>query len=312
MRAEIFIFNLLMFKAINAFLVLKSNEYTECERDETLSCSCESMDNCVIKDIIPTKNLKSAFDLAKISYGTRGSDHTSLRELNNHPYFQNNYFKIHLSEDTLVNRNDFSPALLELFNKIPQTIMIKGGIIHTKEQSLISGINVKEFKFFTDRPICYISNNLNKYFLPNNNYITMDCTYVSLTYKCDSGIKREYFRVSEKYNLQKTVEVNDMTCFLQSNTKKETDKYNYKRKKTGKVFSGLHFELYFSYTCRLFVQVSVPHIKFINSAYIPVYQSYSFTISGYHLKSVNCHQITGLTYLVTQKPINNEIFPEEF
>ncbi|XP_075209983.1 uncharacterized protein LOC142317365 isoform X2 [Lycorma delicatula] len=318
MRAKIFIFNLLMFKAINAFLQLNPNEYTECETDETISYSCESMDNCVIKDIIPTQNLKSAFDLAKISYGTRNKYNISLQYLNDH-------FKIYLSEDTLVNRNDFSPALLKLLNKIPQNIMIKGGIIHTKGKSLISGIGVKNLsnysqnaisppgtintnKFFTDRPLCYIKNNPNNYFLPKNNYITMDRIYVSVTYKCNSGIIREYFRVSQEYNLQNTVEVNDMTCFLQSNKKKETDKYNYKRNTTGKGFSGLHFELYFSYTCRFFVQTSVPHVRFINFANMPVYISYRFTISGYHL---NSHQIIDLTYLVIQRPINNEIFPEE-
>ncbi|XP_075209890.1 uncharacterized protein LOC142317322 [Lycorma delicatula] len=270
MRAKILIFNLMMFNAINALLELSPDEYTECTRDETLSYSCESMQNCVIKDVKSAMNLKSAFDIQKTSFFTRGSDHTYRQYLNDHPYVQNNYFKIHLSKDTYVNRNDFSPALLKLLNKIPQNIMIKGGIIHTKEQSLISGIEVKNLsiynqnairppgtinakKFFTDRPACYISNIPNNTILPKNNYLTMDSTYVSVTYKCNSGIEHQYFRVSKDYNLQKFVEENDMTCFLYSNNEK--DKYNYKRNTTGKVFSGLHFELYFSYTCRFFVYI---------------------------------------------------------
>ncbi|XP_075209966.1 uncharacterized protein LOC142317360 isoform X3 [Lycorma delicatula] len=326
MRAKILIFNLMMFNAINALLVLKSNEYTECERDETLSCSCESMDNCVIKDIIPTKNLKSAFDLLKISFFTLRSDHTSLRELNNHIYFQYNYFKIHLSEDTLVNRNDFSPALLKLLNKIPQNIMIKEGIIHTKGKSLISGIKVKDlsiknkpgeyspYELPKDRtlnvaPRCNRKECQYSFHTPKRSFITLDCSYIYVTSECDSGIKREYFRVSEDYNLQNTVEKNDMTCFLYSNNEK--DKYNYQQNTTGEKFSGLHFELYFSYTCRLFVRLPIYSFE-PNGEYsiIPLYQSYRFTVGGYDLKSENSHQITGLTYLVTQTPINNEMFPE--
>ncbi|XP_075209964.1 uncharacterized protein LOC142317360 isoform X1 [Lycorma delicatula] len=331
MRAKILIFNLMMFNAINALLKLNPDEYTECTRDETLSYSCESKENCVTTDVKPTKN--DFFGNLKASIFTWRSDYNSLQKLNNH-------FKIYLFEDTMANRNEITPTLHELFNKIPQTIMIKGGIIHTKGKSLISGINVKDLSIDNDNairpqdkinksiilkevPQCKSKRNPNslepefRYLTSpyihvtfQRAFITMDSTYVSVTYKCNSGIKRKYYRISEDYNLQDTVEVNDMTCFLQSNTQNETDKYNYIRNTKDTVFSGLHFEIYFSYICRLFVPVPVPSYYPIDPYNMPVYQSYRFTISGYHLKSENSHQITGLRYLVTQTPINNEIFPE--
>ncbi|XP_075209978.1 uncharacterized protein LOC142317363 isoform X3 [Lycorma delicatula] len=313
MRAKIFIFNLLMFNAINAFLELNPDEYTECTRDETLSYSCQSMQNCVIKDVKSTKNLKSAFNRVKVSFFTR-------------IYFQNNYFKIHLFEDTYANRNEITPTLLELLNKIPRYMMIKGGIIHTKGKSLISGINVKDLSIYTKHaksvsydlhenktltvaPRCYKRSIPGVFLTPTYSYITMDCTYVYVTSICFLGSKLEYYKVSEKYNLQNTVENKDMTCFLYSNNEK--DKYNYQQNTTGEKFSGLHFELYFSYTCRLFVRVPITSSE-PNAEYsiMPVYQSYKFTLGGYDLKSEDSHKITGLTYLVTQTAVANDIFPE--
>ncbi|XP_075211138.1 uncharacterized protein LOC142318436 isoform X3 [Lycorma delicatula] len=285
MRAKIFILNLMIFNPINALLKLKSSEYTECTKDTTLLCSCLSMDDCAIEETQPTMYLKESF------FG--------LKMFN-------------------LKTNDFEPH------------SIKGGIIHTKEKSLISGINVKNLSIYnknsiippysvskikplTIAPKCFPKREPFRFTKPSRIYITMDCTYVFARYQCDGYIYQDYFFVSDEYNLENTVEKNDMSCFLQSNTPNKTDNFNYTHKMTGKeeIFSGLHFELYFSYICRLFVGVPRYEGIFGEVNIIPLYQRYKFTVSGYHLKNQQSNHITGLTYLVTQKPVNSMFFPED-
>ncbi|XP_075209797.1 uncharacterized protein LOC142317270 isoform X4 [Lycorma delicatula] len=284
MRAKIFILNLMIFNPINALLKLNPSEYTECTKDTTLSCSCLSMDDCAIEETQPTMYLKESFFGLKI-------------------------FNL--------KTNDFEPH------------SIKGGIIHTKKKSLISGINVKNLSTYnknsitppnsvskinplTIAPQCFPQREPYNT-IPSRVYITMDCTYVFARYQCDGDIYQDYFFVSDKYNLENTVEKNDMSCFLQSNTPNKTDNFNYTHKMTGKeeIFSGLHFELYFSYICKLFVGVPRYDSSLSDVRSIPLYQSYKFTVSGYHLKNQQNNHITGLRYLVTQKPVNNKFFPEE-
>ncbi|XP_075216385.1 uncharacterized protein LOC142321825 isoform X2 [Lycorma delicatula] len=321
MRAKICIIILMTFNAVNALLELNPNEYTECTRDETISCSCQSMDDCVIKEIKPTTYLKDLFGSKIISVVTMFSHQTPLHDLNHHKYFQSNIFKIDLFEENKSkNRNDIIPTLLELLNKIPENIMIKEGIIHTKGKSLISGIKVKNLSNYNKNAIIPpndIAENINVLEAPRCYDRIMDCTYLSLTFKCGDHIQQYYFRDSYQNSLKTTVEMYDMSCFLHSSRHNETDKYNYVQrkefKKEGKqeTFKGLHFELYFSYTCKLFIRVPAFYFTASKFYYIPVYQSYRFTVGGYHLKREHSNQISGLTYLVTQKPINNEIFPEE-
>ncbi|XP_075209795.1 uncharacterized protein LOC142317270 isoform X2 [Lycorma delicatula] len=311
MRAKIFILNLMIFNPINALLKLNPSEYTECTKDTTLSCSCLSMDDCAIEETQPTMYLKESFFGLKI-FNLKTND------------FEPHSFKIHFFEDTSKNHNDIIPVLRELLKKIPKKIMIKGGIIHTKKKSLISGINVKNLSTYnknsitppnsvskinplTIAPQCFPQREPYNT-IPSRVYITMDCTYVFARYQCDGDIYQDYFFVSDKYNLENTVEKNDMSCFLQSNTPNKTDNFNYTHKMTGKeeIFSGLHFELYFSYICKLFVGVPRYDSSLSDVRSIPLYQSYKFTVSGYHLKNQQNNHITGLRYLVTQKPVNNK------
>ncbi|XP_075209793.1 uncharacterized protein LOC142317269 [Lycorma delicatula] len=317
MRAKIFILNLMLLNARSADLNLKPREYTECTKDTTLLCSCLSMDDCAIAETEPTMYLKDAICGLKI-FTLKTND------------FKLHSFKIHFFEDTPKNHDDIIPVLRELLKKIPKQIMIKGGIIHTKEKSLISGINVKNLSTYnknsiippnsvyegitlTEVPYCLPKRYPYDITLPYGAYITMDSTYVSVTIKCDGFIDQKYFYVSVEYNLENTVEKNDMSCFLQSSTPKKPDNFNYIRKTTGKEenFSGLYFELYFSYICRSYVTVPVYITEPNNVKSIPLYQSYKFTVGGYHSKSTNRNQITGLRYLVTQKPVNSMFFPED-
>ncbi|XP_075211137.1 uncharacterized protein LOC142318436 isoform X2 [Lycorma delicatula] len=298
MRAKIFILNLMIFNPINALL-------------------CLSMDDCAIEETQPTMYLKESFFGLKM-FNLKTND------------FEPHSFNIHFFEDTPKNHDDIIPVLGELLKKIPKQIMIKGGIIHTKEKSLISGINVKNLSIYnknsiippysvskikplTIAPKCFPKREPFRFTKPSRIYITMDCTYVFARYQCDGYIYQDYFFVSDEYNLENTVEKNDMSCFLQSNTPNKTDNFNYTHKMTGKeeIFSGLHFELYFSYICRLFVGVPRYEGIFGEVNIIPLYQRYKFTVSGYHLKNQQSNHITGLTYLVTQKPVNSMFFPED-
>ncbi|XP_075231288.1 uncharacterized protein LOC142330108 isoform X2 [Lycorma delicatula] len=314
---------IMMFNSINALLELKPSEYTECTRDETLSCSCPSMNDCEIKEIKPTMYLEDLFGSRALSWLTSSSDRTSLEYLKDHKYFKSNSFKIELFEDTFKNRIDIIPTLLKLLNKIPENIMIKGGIIYTKGKSLISGISVKNLSTYNKDaikpphvvkenktikvPTCVNKKNRSRDDIPDRIYVTSDTALL------------DYFRVTDYTSLEYAVEDNDMNCFLHSNTHNEKDKYNYIRNMTGEEFkmerkeeekfSGAHFELYFSYICRSSIDVHTYNPFSVSVSRIPVYISYRFTVGSY-LKRKHGHQITGLTYLVTQKPIDNKIFPE--
>ncbi|XP_075231293.1 uncharacterized protein LOC142330108 isoform X7 [Lycorma delicatula] len=302
---------IMMFNSINALLELKPSEYTECTRDETLSCSCPSMNDCEIKEIKPTMYLEDLFGSRALSWLTSSSDRTSLEYLKDHKYFKSNSFKIELFEDTFKNRIDIIPTLLKLLNKIPENIMIKGGIIYTKGKSLISGISVKNLSTYNKDaikpPHVVKEKNRSRDDIPDRIYVTSDTALL------------DYFRVTDYTSLEYAVEDNDMNCFLHSNTHNEKDKYNYIRNMTGEEFkmerkeeekfSGAHFELYFSYICRSSIDVHTYNPFSVSVSRIPVYISYRFTVGSY-LKRKHGHQITGLTYLVTQKPIDNKIFPE--
>ncbi|XP_075236123.1 uncharacterized protein LOC142333100 isoform X2 [Lycorma delicatula] len=216
------------------------------------------------------------------------------------------------------NKLQFLPTLLHLLDAIPDAIIIKGGIINTGLNSIVSGIDITETisNKSTDNythPYKDISTSL-----PCNpkapqtsiygdvEYVIMDDTYIYAYYKCGKLMQKMKFQLSDEETEKEIIKKIDIQCTLRLRSKEMmkdffkqlTPIFNIDEERLKE--NKLQFELKFSYICKFISPLQV----FLNKN-IFQYKILNFTVSGYQfIKPTSSKpECLGLTYCLQHQNI---------
>ncbi|XP_075236145.1 uncharacterized protein LOC142333111 isoform X2 [Lycorma delicatula] len=297
MRILLYVMNFFIFSAENTPI----DKWCETRRLVGLSSY-----SCYIRRMYEDENIFEVSGIfGKSNYG----------ELKKHKYYENNVMKIKFFDEGK-KRKQFLPTLVKLLDAIPDTIIIKRGIIYTKADSIVSGIDITKTISTDDTNT---NKQTNKYIptgLPCNpsdpetkygdiEHVIMDGTDIYAYYRCGGSLEKQKFQLSDEESEKKIIKKIDMPCTLRLDIVSEMNDFfepltpvlniDEKLKK-----NMLQFELQFSYICKFFSPLQV----FLNKNILQ-YKVLNFTVSGYQDKRMLATpECVGLTYCLRHQNIN--------
>ncbi|XP_075236267.1 uncharacterized protein LOC142333189 isoform X2 [Lycorma delicatula] len=299
MRILLYVMSFFIFSAENVPMAkrpFKFENYSRHEKYPNLQTRCHIVEkkNGFVDYI---KDKYSGFQESKLS---RLNGETGLDKLKKQ-------IKLTIVEDRRgQNEEILLPTLLKLLNAIPDTIIIRGGIIYTEADSIVSAIDITETisEQPTDKSINLSKNMFSR--LPYNHrvsevlkygdveFVIMDSSDLYAFYKCEHPpcVKKYLLRCTLRLHTKEKMNnfVEYLTPILDENLQQEL-----------KTNSNVQFELHFSYICKFFSPLQV----FLNNNILQ-YKILNFTVSGYQLtKSTLSTECIGLTYCLQHQTINN-------
>ncbi|XP_075235880.1 uncharacterized protein LOC142333001 [Lycorma delicatula] len=335
------------------FIAVKANEekyspsdYNKNEKYKNLQASCQKSVN---SEGGFTGYLSELFDKIDNTIDLLGClKESNLNKLKNHEYYKKNFIQLSIFENENKikgKKKKLLPTLVKLLGLIPSKIIIKGGIINTPENLMLSGIDITDTISHDSRNEFFITNVPLSSRLPcddwhpeENDYgdvefVTMK-DYVLIAYfKCPEkwkilGTDTSYemtsktFFVRPKETEVRIIKNTAITCTLRVNKDDNrtvmnnvlylspTLDKNLKDKLKGYFNTHIKFELNFSYICKFVSPLQA--FKGANRK-IWQYKLLNFTVSGYQLQYFYSLQPTcvGLTYCLRHQIINHNEYPVE-
>ncbi|XP_075236768.1 uncharacterized protein LOC142333458 isoform X50 [Lycorma delicatula] len=184
---------------------------------------------------------------------------SKLDKLKEHKYYENDVIQLGILENKPGEKEKaLLPTLLQLLDAIPDTIIIKGGIIYTEADSIVSGIDITETistdatnsnkKTCTNIPSRLLCNPRSaetikygdvEYLMPPEpngyadleyvmppepngyadlEYVIMDNTVIYAYYKCGSSLEKQKFQLRDEETEKKIIKKVEIQCTLRLNT----------------------------------------------------------------------------------------------
>ncbi|XP_075235694.1 uncharacterized protein LOC142332888 [Lycorma delicatula] len=336
MRILLYVMSFFIFSVENVPLnkwPFVSTKFNECRKYPNLQTRCTSIENKNgFVDYVKGMYKKLQFTSIKEYIKT-----VKLEKLKKHKYFEKDVIQLTIFEEHLGEKEvKFLSPILKLLNAIPDTIIIKKGIIYTKAVSIVSGIDVTE-TISTD------ATNSNQEIIPtdakNSNkktsvdissrvlsnarspktskygsleYVIMDHMDIYAYSRGKSWLqnKKNKLRNSEtEKEIYKKIEI---PCTLRLNTRSTVNNFfnrltpilnvNEESWLKFEADSKVQFELQFSYICKF-----ISPLQVFSNNNILQYKILNFTVSGYHFKKIKeCKsKFFGLTYCLQHQNIDN-------
>ncbi|XP_075235623.1 uncharacterized protein LOC142332852 isoform X3 [Lycorma delicatula] len=260
---------------------------------------------------------------------------SNLNKLKNHEYYEKSLIQLSFfGNENNIKKKKILPTLVKLLGLIPSKIIIKGGIINTPENSMLSGIDITDTISHDSRKEFFIIKAPLSSRLPcdddwppeENDYgyvefVTMKDYVLEAYFNCWYGMKSKTFFVRPEETEVRIIKKTAIPCTLRVNKDDRAvmnnvlflsptlDK-NLKEKLKGYFNTHIKFELNFSYICKFVSPLQA--FKGANRK-IWQYKLLNFTVSGYQLQYFYSLQPTcvGLTYCLKHQIINHNEFPVE-
>ncbi|XP_075235613.1 uncharacterized protein LOC142332849 isoform X2 [Lycorma delicatula] len=320
------------------FIAVKANEekyspsdYNNNEKYKNLQASCQTFVNSedaftgylawMYKKINDTNHLLGCLK------------ESNLNKLKNHEYYKKHLIQLSIfGNENKIKIKKLLPTLVKLLGLIPSKIMIKGGIINTPENAMLSGIDITETKVPLSSRLPCDDWHPEENVYADVEFVTMK-DYVLIAYfKCPKkwiisrtdtwyGMKSKTFFVRPEETEVRIIQKTSIPCTLRVNKGDRAvvnnvlflsptlDK-NLKDKLNGYFNTHIKFELNFSYICKFVSPLQA--FKGANRK-IWQYKLLNFTVSGYQLQYFYSLQPTcvGLTYCLRHQIINHNEYPVE-
>ncbi|XP_075236724.1 uncharacterized protein LOC142333458 isoform X9 [Lycorma delicatula] len=149
MRIIIYVMSFFIFSVENAYnenRLFISEKYSQHKKYPNLQARCKSLENDEFaKKEFKQSYIKYMYDDVQVSCLSGLFRENKLDKLKEHIYYSNSVVRLTIFEERLGEKEaKLLPTLLQLLDVIPDKIIIKGGIIYTEADSIVSGIDITE------------------------------------------------------------------------------------------------------------------------------------------------------------------------
>ncbi|XP_075236641.1 uncharacterized protein LOC142333433 [Lycorma delicatula] len=333
MRILLYVMSFFIFSAENTPIgkwLFKSEKYSRHEKYPNLQNSCVTVEkkNPFERYLRDTYHVFREFKISRI-FGE-----TKLDKLKKHKYYTNYLTMLMIDQESHGDKEkQILPTLLQLLDAIPDTIIIKKGIINTEADSIVSGIDITETistddtntnkqtistddtnsnkKTYTDistrLPCDPMSPETSDY--ADVKHVVMEGSYIYAYYECKKKLKKMKFQLSDEERETKLIKKIDVPCTLRfyiADTRNTFYKNvipvlsrNEEEMRKLKFYSKIQYEIRFSYLCKFVSPVFLPN-------QITQYKMINFTLSSYQIKRFffSNPKCIGLTYCLQNQDVN--------